>query len=82
MTNIVALPGPGYNEQVVTLLTELLEEAKRGDILSIIIVSELKGGNVASSWSGTDDLYKLAGGAARLQHVIQRRIDQSLTKVE
>ncbi len=80
MSKVVALPEPGYNAQVVQLLTQLLEEAKRGDIISIVVVSELKGGVIASSWSGSDDLYKLAGGAARLQHVLQRRIDQSLTK--
>ena len=75
MAEIVALPAPGFNPDVVARLEALLAEAKAGEILSFMFVADLKGGNAAVGWTGCENLYALAGQAARIQHVIQRRLD-------
>lgn len=74
---ITVLPTPGYNKQVVEQLEELLEDAKKGEIISLTTIVERKGGFFENIWTGTDDLFVLAGQAARLQHVLQCRIDDN-----
>lgn len=80
MTNVVGIKPVerGYNAQVVEALEEMLAEAKAGRILSMMVVSEMTEGLFDARWSGTDDLYKLSGMAARMQHNIQRRIDDGI----
>ena len=75
MAEIVALPAPGFNADVVERLEGLLAEAKAGEILSIMFVADLKGSEVACGWTGCENLYSLAGQAARIQHLIQKRLD-------
>lgn len=75
MSNLTVLPNPGYNAQVVECLETMLAEARCGEIVSLIAVTELRGGLMGVAWTGCDDLFRFAGYASHLQHLIQRRID-------
>jgi hypothetical protein len=35
----------------------------------------MRDNTIAAGWTGAEDLYTLAGHAARVQHLIQKRID-------
>jgi hypothetical protein len=73
---IVALPPRGFNADVVERLEQLLAQAKNGDVQSVLFLCDMRDNTIAAGWTGCENLYTLAGHAARVQHLIQKRIDQ------
>lgn len=74
MPNVVALPQPGFNADVIERLEGLLDDARRGEIISLCYVCDLRGGLRATGHTGTEDLDLLSGYLARLQYLTQQRI--------
>lgn len=72
---IVAIPPRGPNHDVVEKLEQLLVEAKTGEVQSLLFICDMRDNTVAVGWTGCENLYLLAGHSARLQHLIQNRID-------
>lgn len=73
---IVALPPRGANPDVVEKLEGLLADAKSGEVQSVLFICDMRDNTIAAGWTGCENLYALAGHAARVQHLIQKRIDQ------
>ena len=74
MADIIPLTR-GFNGQVVTAIRELLARAEAGEILDGIWVLGVRGGAHEVTWTGCDDLVRLSGYVARIQHRIQLRLD-------
>ncbi len=68
----------GYKQQVVDLLKGLLAEAEAGKIVSVVALCEEPGGTFRHTSSGCDNLFAQLGGAARMMHFINKRIDRTI----
>lgn len=66
---------PKYNAQVVDHLTELLEEAKRGEIVEAICTAKRSDGSYDHSWTGCENLMELVGVLERQKLATLRRMD-------
>lgn len=66
----------GYNKQVVDILSGLLEEAKKGQISSVVVTFQLPGSdNIWSHrWSGCDNLFELVGVLERQKFATLNRM--------
>lgn len=64
-----------YNQQTVDLLEQLLDEAKRGEIVEILVVSKCLGGEYDNSWTGCKDLHQLVGELERIKYLTLKRMD-------
>lgn len=52
---------PGFNQQTVQLLEQLLEQAKRGELQQLYAVYQYEGGNFGHAWTGSDNVIELVG---------------------
>ncbi len=68
----------GYKQQVVDLLRELLADAEAGNVVSLVVLAEEPGGTFRSRSTGCDNLFAQLGGAARMMHFINKRIDKTV----
>ncbi len=64
-----------YNQQAVEFLRELLARAEGGEIVEIICVSKLVGGEYEHCWTGCNNLYELVGQLECMKHVTLQRMD-------
>ena len=71
---VVALPARGHNGQVVTILEELLTEARDGKIDNIIICSRVSGQWV-HDFSGCDNCFEAVGALEKMKLLQLRRTD-------
>lgn len=70
------------NEEVISLLEELLEDARSGELRCVMAIGLLRGGYSRTAWGGEPDYYLLSGMVARLQHRIQMIQDDLCIPVE
>lgn len=67
---------PGYNEQVVTLLEELLEDARAGNISNMVCVShDPTTRQWIHSYTGCDNLHELIGVLEKMKYIQMRRTE-------
>lgn len=66
--------GPDIQETVVSALERLLEQAKRGEIRSIVSVSRLQGGGWKEMASGCDDVIEQLGMTQMAVMCLQERL--------
>ena len=71
---LVALPPRGYHGQVVTILEELLTEARDGKIDAIITCSRVSGQWV-HDYSGCDNCFEAIGVLEKMKTLQLRRTD-------
>lgn len=64
-----------YNKQAIRYLEELLEQAKKGEIVEVVCVYKFDNGLFEHCYTGCDDLYLLIGQIERMKHVMLRRMD-------
>ncbi len=65
MNNIITLDGetidntPAPNETLIGQLETLLEDAKSGDLRSMLAITKFADGNLDSSWSGDTEAHSM-----------------------
>lgn len=62
------------NAQCIKLLKELLKDAEEGKLTEFIIAYQSEG-QYHHVWTGCDDMIKMMGMLARMQHLLHRRMD-------
>ena len=66
---------PKYNKQAVDLLADLLESAKRGEIVEVVATLKCSDGTYDHSWTGCENLIELVGILERQKMNTLRRMD-------
>jgi hypothetical protein len=64
-------------DEVIKGLRELLAAAERGEIKSVLWFADRFDQTFDVGWTGCDDMVMLSGQIARLQHRVQRRMDEA-----
>jgi hypothetical protein len=67
---------PKYSAQVVELLTEMLEQAKRGELVELTCTARCDNGEYLHNWTGCENLMELVGILERQKMATLRRMDQ------
>ena len=68
----------GYKADVEVICNELLESAKSGQIIEMVICTKRRDGGFYHQYSGSENLYELAGYLARMAYRVQKRIDDNM----
>ena len=66
-----------FTAQSIAYLEELLAMAHAGEITELACVYLKTNGEIGSTWSGTNDMLRLLGGASRLVHRLNLRVDEA-----
>lgn len=74
-TQLKLVKGCGYKVQVVDHLELLLERAKAGEVLELVMGYKLKDGDLEYSFTGCDNLLELVGYLERLKSITILRMD-------
>ena len=63
------------NQRCVNLLKEALERVESGETANITLLEEGSDFSVHTNWTGSDDLLKVSGHLAYMQHIVQKRME-------
>ncbi len=74
---LIVIPPRRVNMDVIDRLEYLLSQAKNGEVQSLMYICDMNDKTVEAGWTGCEHLYLLAGHCARLQHLLQKRLDDS-----
>jgi hypothetical protein len=66
---------PKYNQQVVDVLTEMLELAQKGRITEFVGTAKYNDGTFDHCWTGCENLMELVGILERQKLATLRRMD-------
>ena len=66
---------PKFSQQTVSMLEELLAQAKAGDIIEVVATTKWGDGTYTHSWTGCDNLMELVGILERQKMATLRRMD-------
>jgi hypothetical protein len=78
MLKVVDFAAKKANPNVVAILKSLLEDAEKGDVLSICVVADYDD-YIRTESTTSDDVFSTIGHLERLKHVLQRSIDERRT---
>lgn len=78
--NLIPLRKP--DDAVVSLLTDLLQQAKAGELIGLIYSAEIPGGQVQSGYTAHEDLYGAIGQLERMKQLLLRSIDQTARELD
>ena len=71
---IVALKKP-VSESAALILREALARVESGETSEVTVLEE--GCNsLSTTWSGSNDLFRVAGHLARMQYIVQKRMGE------
>ncbi len=76
MSNVAKLKiVPKYNRQTIDVLGTLLEQAKAGEIVEVIVTAKCADGSYDHCWTGCENLMEMAGILERQKLNVLRRMD-------
>jgi hypothetical protein len=76
MSNVVSLKiTPKYNQQTVDALEILLQQAKNGEIVEIVVTAKCADGSYDHNWTGCENLMEMVGILERQKLNTLRRMD-------
>lgn len=75
--SVVELPKPAPDAGLVQMLEDVLAAAKRGEIVSLAIASEMTGGRVATSFHRTSltSVFQLLGAVRCVEARVLREVE-------
>jgi hypothetical protein len=65
--NVITLMPPTTDNGVASLLRALADDADRGELIGVCVVTELTGGRVGSVFTQPNDVHRALGGVERLR---------------
>lgn len=78
MLKVVDFAAKKANPDVVNILKTLLEDAEKGEILSICLVADCDS-YIRTESTKSNDVFSTIGHLERLKHILQRTIDERRT---
>jgi hypothetical protein len=68
----------GYNQQAIEICEELLESAKSGDIVEIVVLTKRRDQFTYGQYTACSTPYALLAYLSRMQHSVNQRIDRDM----
>ena len=62
-------------ENQVGALQQAMDEAKTGNLETVMVIAMTRDGSVLLRWTATEDLMQLSSHLRRAEHLVQRRMD-------
>lgn len=76
-SKVVSLTQPRSNAKVVEIIEQMLDAAKKGEVVEVMALTVCRGGDLFTYSSPSDDLLRQLGMASRMAANIQKRMDRA-----